>query len=399
MSLTQTVFIETYGCQMNVADSEVVASILEMDGFKLTDSAQEADLVLINTCSIRDNAEQKVLSRIHYYQSLEKKGQKPIIGILGCMAERVKEKLIQEYHVDLVAGPDSYMDLPNLIGAVQQGEKAINVELSKTETYKEIIPSRIGMGHISGFVSIMRGCNNFCSYCIVPYTRGRERSRDPQSILKEVEDLKNKGYKEVTLLGQNVNSYRFRSETTGEPELTFAGLLSLVAKAFPDVRIRFSTSHPKDMTDDILETIAAFPNICNHIHLPVQSGSSRILKLMNRKYDREWYLNRIKAIRRIIPDCGISTDLFCGFHSETEEDHQQTLSLMREVGFDSAFLFKYSERPGTFASKNLPDTVPEKTKIARLNELIALQNTLSAESNAKDVGHVFEVLVEGFSKR
>lgn len=382
---------------MNVADSEVVASILEMDGFTLTDKADNADLVLINTCSIRDNAEQRILSRINHFNAQRKKGKKLILGILGCMAERVKEELVEKHHVDLVAGPDAYLDLPNLIGAVEQGEKAVNINLSTTETYRSVLPSRIGGPSISGFISIMRGCNNFCNYCIVPYTRGRERSRDPESILGELANLVSKGYKEVTLLGQNVNSYRYSEE--GDSTLTFAGLLALVADAAPDVRIRFSTSHPKDMTDDILETIAAHANICKHIHLPAQSGSSRILKLMNRKYDRPWYLERVAAIRRIIPGCGLSTDLFCGFHSETPEDHQETLSLMREVGFDSAFLFKYSERPGTYAAKHLPDTVAESEKIERLNELIALQNEQSAASNAKDVGQVFEVLCEGYSKR
>jgi len=392
-----TVYIETYGCQMNVADSEVVASILEMDGFVLTDNADNADLVLINTCSIRDNAEQRILSRINHFNAQRKKGKKLILGILGCMAERVKEALVENYHVDLVAGPDAYLDLPNLIGAVEQGEKAININLSTTETYRSVLPSRIGGPSISGFISIMRGCNNFCNYCIVPYTRGRERSRDPESILAELANLVEKGYKEVTLLGQNVNSYRYTKE--GGPTLTFAGLLALVAETAPGLRIRFSTSHPKDMTDDILETIATHANICKHIHLPAQSGSSRILALMNRKYDRAWYLERVAAIRRMIPGCGLSTDLFCGFHSETPEDHQETLSLMREVGFDSAFLFKYSERPGTYAAKHLPDTVAEHVKIERLNELIALQNELSAASNARDVGQVFDVLCEGYSKR
>ena len=385
---------------MNVADSEVVASILEMDGFELTKTLGEADLVLMNTCSIRDNAEQKIISRLQFFQSQKKKGRKLVVGVLGCMAERVREELISNHHADIVVGPDAYLDLPNLIGAVQKGEKAINIDLSTTETYKDIIPTRLGNARISGFISIMRGCNNFCTYCIVPYTRGRERSREPQSILKELDDLYNKGFKEVTLLGQNVNSYRFKAtEVSEEKDLNFAGLLALVAQAKPDMRIRFSTSHPKDMTDDILETIAQYPNICKHIHLPVQSGSSRILDLMNRKYDREWYLDRIAAIRRIIPDCGITTDMFCGFHSETPEDHQASLTLMREVGYDGSFLFKYSERPGTFASKNLPDTVSEEEKINRLNELINLQNKLSGESNARDLGKEFEVLVEGFSKR
>lgn len=384
---------------MNVADSEVVASILEMDGFELTEHVLEADLILVNTCSIRDNAEQKVASRLAYFNSLKRnKGKKPILGVLGCMAERVKETLIEAFNVDLVAGPDAYLDLPNLIGAVQQGEKAINVQLSTTETYENVLPSRIGMGKISGFVSIMRGCNNFCSYCIVPYTRGRERSRDLQSILKEVTDLKAKGYKEVTLLGQNVNSYNF-VESEEAAGINFAQLLAFVADAAPEMRIRFSTSHPKDMTDDVLDVMASKPNICKHIHLPVQSGSSRILKLMNRRYDREWYLGRIAAIRERMPDCGITTDLFCGFHSETEEDHQQSLSLMEAVGFDSSFLFKYSERPGTYAAKHLPDTVSEAVKIERLNELIAKQNQLSEISNSKEVGKTVEVLVEGFSKR
>lgn len=381
---------------MNVADSEVVASILGMDGFELTQTLSEADLVLLNTCSIRDNAEQKIYSRLQYFQSQKKKGRKPVVGVLGCMAERVKDELINEHHADLVVGPDSYMDLPNLIGAVQRGEKAINIELSTTETYKDILPARLGKG-ISGFISIMRGCNNFCTYCIVPYTRGRERSREPESILRELHDLWANGYREVTLLGQNVNSYSYTS--TEGITFGFAELLALVADAEPQMRIRFATSHPKDMTDDILETIAIKPNICNYIHLPVQSGSSRILKLMNRKYDREWYLSRIAAIRKIVPNCGLTSDIFCGFHSETPEDHAQTLSLMREVAFDTAFLFKYSERPGTFAAKNLPDTVAEEVKIERLNELIALQNELSAISNEKNVGKEFEILVEGFSKR
>lgn len=381
---------------MNVADSEVVVSILGMDGFEMTEDLAAADLVLLNTCSVRDNAEQKIYSRLQYFHSLQKKGKKPVVGVLGCMAERVKDELIREHHADLVVGPDSYMDLPNLIGAVQQGEKAINIELSTTETYKDVLPARLGKG-ISGFISIMRGCNNFCTYCIVPYTRGRERSREPESILRELHDLWEKGYREVTLLGQNVNSYRHQIE--GKEVVGFAGLLALVADAEPNMRIRFATSHPKDMTDDILETIAAKTNICNHVHLPVQSGSSRILKLMNRKYDRSWYLERIAAIRRIIPNGGLSTDIFCGFHSETPEDHSETLSLMREAGFDSAFLFKYSQRPGTYAAEKLPDTVPEEEKIKRLNELIALQNELSAVSNANDVNKEFEILVEGFSKR
>ena len=390
-------FIETYGCQMNVADSEVVASIMQMAGYTLCDTIEEADAIFVNTCSIRDNAEQKVLSRLAYFQSLRKHHKHLVVGVLGCMAERVREQLIAENGVDLVAGPDSYLDLPNLVGAAEHGEKAVNVELSTTETYREVIPSRIGLNRISGFISIMRGCNNFCSYCIVPYTRGRERSREPESILGELADLKAKGFKEVTLLGQNVNSYRY--ERADGTVVDFPALLALVAQAAGDMRVRFTTSHPKDMSDETLHVIAAWPNLCHHIHLPVQSGSNRILKLMNRKYTREWYLDRIAAIRRILPDCGITTDMFSGFHSETEADFEETLSLMREVGFDSSFLFKYSERPGTYASKHLPDDVPEEVKIARLQRMIDLQNELSLESNRRDIGHEFEVLVEGFSKR
>ncbi|CCZ71149.1 (Dimethylallyl)adenosine tRNA methylthiotransferase MiaB [Bacteroides sp. CAG:702] len=394
---TKKLFIETYGCQMNVADSEVVASIMQMAGYTPCDTLDEADAVFMNTCSIRDNAEQKILNRLEFFHALRKKRKHLIVGVLGCMAERVKEELIAHHHVDLVAGPDAYLTLPDLIASVEAGEKAINVELSTTETYRDVIPSRICGNRISGYVSIMRGCNNFCHYCIVPYTRGRERSRDVASILNEVNDLRQKGYKEVTLLGQNVNSYRFEQEDGSV--ITFPILLRTVAEAIPDMRVRFTTSHPKDMSDETLHVIAEVPNVCKHIHLPVQSGSSRILKLMNRKYTREWYLERVAAIRRIIPDCGLSTDIFSGFHSETEEDHQMSLSLMRECAYDSAFMFKYSERPGTYASKHLPDDVPEEVKIRRLNELIELQNQLSAESNAKDVGKTFEVLVEGVSKR
>jgi len=389
-------FIETYGCQMNVADSEVVASIMKMDGYTLTHDVKEADVIFINTCSIRDNAEKRVIQRIEYFNAMKRKRKnKLIVGILGCMAERLKNQLIEEYNVDMVVGPDAYLDLPNLIGVAEQGEKAINVELSKTETYKDVIPMKIG-GGISGFITIMRGCDKFCTYCIVPYTRGRERSREPESILAELRDMSEKGFKEVTLLGQNVNSYFY---TDGNQTVDFPTLLEMVAHEAPDMRIRFTTSHPKDMTDETLETIAKHKNLCNFIHLPVQSGSSRILKLMNRKYDREWYLDRIAAIRRIIPDCGLSTDIMCGFYSETEEDHQETLSLMEEVAFDSAFMFKYSERPGTYAAKKLSDNVPEKVKIRRLQEIIELQNTLSLKSNQKDVNKEFEVLIEGFSKR
>ncbi len=390
-------FIETYGCQMNVADSEVVASIMKMAGYSLCDTIEDADAIFVNTCSIRDNAEQKVLSRLTYFQSLRKHKRSLVVGVLGCMAERVREQLVTEHGVDLVAGPDAYLDLPNLVGAVERGEKAVNVELSTTETYREVIPSRIGGNHISGFISIMRGCNNFCSYCIVPYTRGRERSREPESILRELIDLKSKGFKEITLLGQNVNSYRY--ERPDGTIIDFPTLLSLVAQTAEGMRVRFTTSHPKDMSDETLKVISFYPNLCRHIHLPVQSGSSRILKLMNRKYTREWYLDRIAAIRRYLPDCGITTDMFSGFHSETEEDFEETLSLMREVGFDSSFLFKYSERPGTYASRHLPDDITEEVKIARLQRMIDLQNELSLVSNRKDIGKEFEVLVEGFSKR
>jgi tRNA-2-methylthio-N6-dimethylallyladenosine synthase len=393
--MAKKLYIETYGCQMNVADSEVVASVMKTAGYEVESDLEKADAVFVNTCSIRDNAEQKIDSRLTYFQTLKKK-RKLIVGILGCMAERQKEALLESKVVDLVVGPDAYLDLPNLIGMVEQGYQAINVELSTTETYKNIIPSRISGNSISGYVSIMRGCNNFCSYCIVPYTRGRERSREVNSILNEIEDLNKRGFKEVILLGQNVNSYCFNE---GERVVNFAQLLSIVAQAYPSMRIRFTTSHPKDMSDDVLETMVNYPNICRHIHLPVQSGSDKILKSMNRKYTREWYLNRIAAIRRIIPDCGITTDMFCGFHDETDEDQQLSLSLLKEVVFDSAFMFKYSERPGTFASKNLPDNVPEEVKIARLNEIIALQNQMSALSNQRDIGKIFEVLVEGRSKR
>ena len=388
--------IETYGCQMNVADSEVVASVMVMAGYEVTDNMDEADAVFLNTCSVRDNAEQKIISRLEFLYSLQKKGRKIIIGVLGCMAERVKDELIENYHADLVVGPDASMSLPDLIAQVECGHKAINVELSTTETYKDIVPQRICGTHIGGFVTIMRGCNNFCHYCIVPYTRGRERSRDVESILRECRDLADRGFKEVTLLGQNVNSYRLPDspEIPGFPEL-----LRRVARAVPEMRVRFTTSHPKDMSDETLHVIAEEPNICHHIHLPVQSGSNRILKLMNRKYTREWYLDRVAAIRRIIPDCAISTDIFVGYSSETEEDHQLSLSLMRECQYDSAFMFKYSERPGTYASKHLPDDIPEDVKVRRLNELIVLQNELSAESNKRCIGQEYEVLIEGVSKR
>lgn len=385
-------FIETYGCQMNFADSEVVAAIMQTADYDLTENISDADAIFINTCSIRDHAEKKAMSRLEYFASLKKKKKGLVVGVLGCMAERIKEDLLKEKVVDLVVGPDSYLDLPNLVAQAASGHKAINVEPSVTETYKDVLPKRIGGNAISGFVSIMRGCNNFCTYCIVPYTRGRERSREYESILSEVVDLQKRGYKEVTLLGQNVNSYNY-------DRLTFAMLLDKLATEVPDMRIRFTTSHPKDMSEDTVKVIARHHNLCKHIHLPVQSGSSRILQLMNRKYTREWYLDKIAMIRRIIPDCGITTDMFTGFHSETEEDHQMTLSLMREVGFDNAFMFKYSEREGTFASRNLPDNVPEDVKLRRLQEAIDLQLELSLASNKRDIGKEFEVLVEGRSKR
>ena len=387
-------YIETYGCQMNVADSEVVASVMQMAGYESTDDIAEADAVFLNTCSVRDNAEQKIYRRLEALDAERRKRGRLIVGVLGCMAERVKEDLLEQYGADLVAGPDAYMSLPDLVAQAELGHKAINIELSTTETYRDVVPQRIGLGHkIGGFVSIMRGCNNFCHYCIVPYTRGRERSRDVESILREVRDLNDRGFKEVTLLGQNVNSYQ------GNEGNSFPQLLRRVAETAPGMRVRFTTSHPKDMSDETLHVIAEMPNVCRHIHLPVQSGSNRILQLMNRKYTREWYLDRVAAIRRIIPDCGLSTDIFVGYCSETEEDHQLSLSLMREVGYDSAFMFKYSERPGTYASKHLPDDVPEEIKIRRLNELIALQTEMSALQNKKDEEHEFDVLVEGFSKR
>lgn len=403
-------YIETYGCQMNVADSEVVASVMRMAGYDPIDNLEGADAVLLNTCSVRDNAEQKILSRLDALFAEKKKRNKQngetvrkdlIIGVLGCMAERVGQDLVDNHHADLVAGPDAYMSLPEMFAQVEMGHKAINQNLSTTETYRDVVPQRVHTNHISGFVTIMRGCNNFCHYCIVPYTRGRERSRDVESILTEVRDLRDRGYKEVTLLGQNVNSYRAvcLSADGEQREVLFPELLRLVAREAPQMRVRFTTSHPKDMSDDTLRVIAEEHNVCRHIHLPVQSGSDRILGLMNRKYTREWYMERVAAIKRIVPDCGLSTDIFVGYHSETEEDHQLSLSLMRECAYDSAFMFKYSERPGTYASRHLPDDIDEETKIRRLNEMIALQNQLSAESNARCVGKEYDVLVEGVSKR
>ena len=399
-TFSKKVRIETYGCQMNVADSEVVAAMMALAGYEPTDNDNEAAAVLLNTCSIRDNAEQKIYSRLAYWNALRRKsGRNVIIGVIGCMAERLKNELIEKHGVDLVAGPDAYMDLPDLVAAAETGNPAINIELSTSETYRDVVPRRLGgSGAVGGFISIMRGCNNFCSYCIVPYTRGRERSREPRSILRELEDLRKRGFREATLLGQNVNSYSYSDPDTGET-VDFPALLAMAAQAAPDMRIRFTTSHPKDMSDRTLETIARYPNLARHIHLPVQSGSDSVLKNMNRKYTREWYLDRVAAIRRILPDAGLSTDMFTGFYNESEEDFQETLSLMREAAFDSAFMFKYSERPGTLASREMKDNVPEEVKIDRLNRMIALQNELSLESNRRDIGKEFEVLVEGPSKR
>ena len=395
--MTKKLFIETYGCQMNVADSEVVASVMKMAGYDTCGDVAEADAVFLNTCSVRDNAEQKIYHRLEALDAERRHGRKLIVGVLGCMAERVKDELLNRHGADLVAGPDAYLALPDLIAQAETGHKAINTELSTTETYRDVVPQRLHGARIGGFVSIMRGCNNFCHYCIVPYTRGRERSRDLESILREVRDLRDRGYKEVTLLGQNVNSYSWSMQQ--DSSISFPELLRRVAEEAPQMRVRFTTSHPKDMSDETLHVIADMPNVCRHIHLPVQSGSNRILQLMNRKYTREWYLDRVAAIRRIVPDCGLSTDIFVGYCSETEEDHQLSLQLMREVQYDSAFMFKYSERPGTYASKHLPDDVPEETKIRRLNELIQLQTELSASQNRKDEGRTFDVLVEGYSKR
>ncbi|GBU06772.1 tRNA-i(6)A37 methylthiotransferase [Bacteroidales bacterium] len=393
---TKKLFIETYGCQMNVADSEVVASIMQMDGYKTTTKIEEADAILVNTCSIRESAEQKVHARLQYFQSLKKKRKNLIIGVLGCMAERIKEDLLSQHKVDLVVGPDAYLDLPHLFASVENGEKAINVSLSTTETYRDVMPLKITGAKISSFISIMRGCNNFCTYCIVPYTRGRERSREIESILSELNNLKEQGYKEVTLLGQNVNSYSYKNESEN---IDFTQLLETVALEAPQMRIRFNTSHPKDMSDETIAIIAKYHNICKHIHLPAQSGSSKILKAMNRSYDREWYMQRIAKIKQLIPECALSTDLFCGFHSESEEDHQETLSLIREVKFDLAFTFKYSERPGTYAAKNLPDNVSEEIKSRRLQEIIDLQREISLENNKNAIGKTYEIIVEGYSKR
>lgn len=420
-------YIETYGCQMNVADSEVVASVMKMAGYEPTKHEDEADAVFLNTCSVRENAENKIYHRLDQLYAEQKRRKREIrndegntserppliLGVLGCMAERVKDDLIKNHHANIVCGPDAYMSLPEMMAAAELGQPAVDVALSTTETYRDIIPSRIGGNHVSGFVSIMRGCNNFCHYCIVPYTRGRERSRDVESILAEVRDLHDKGFKEVTLLGQNVNSYGLLPngrrpengiiiEEEGGKELhvcSFAELLRRVARSVPEMRVRFTTSNPEDMSEDILHAIAEEPNLCHHIHFPAQSGSNNTLRLMNRKYTREDYLEKVAAIRRIIPDCGLTTDIFVGYHNENEDDFEQTMSLVREVQYDSAFMFKYSERPGTYAAKHLPDNVSEDEKICRLNKLIHLQTAISASQNKKDEGKVFEILIERFGKR
>lgn len=399
MSNSQKLYIETYGCQMNVADSEVVASVLEEKGYTVTEDINDADVILVNTCSIRENAEQRVWGRLDVFKQVKKKKPELTVGVIGCMAERLKEKLIEEDKtVDIVVGPDAYRELPNLLENAESGQKGVNVILSKEETYADINPVRLDKNKISAFVSIMRGCNNMCSYCIVPYVRGGERSRDPKSIVREVEDLYNKGYKEVTLLGQNVDSYFWDAENE-EEQIRFAQLLEMTAKISPKLRIRFSTSHPKDMSDEVLYTMAMYNNICNHIHLPAQSGSTKVLEAMNRGYTREWYMDRINAIKRILPDCSISTDIMTGFPAETEEDHQDTLSLMEWVNYDFAYMFKYSERPKTYAARHLKDDISEGTKTRRLTEIINLQNKLSEKSKKGDLGKVFEVLVEGVSKK
>ena len=393
-------YIETYGCQMNVADSEVVASVMKMAGYEVCDNEADADAVFLNTCSVRENAENRIYHRLEQLHAEQKKGRRLILGVLGCMAERVRDDLVENHYANLVCGPDAYLDLPGLIAQCENGHNAVNINLSTTETYRNVVPQRLGANRVSGFVSIMRGCNNFCHYCIVPYTRGRERSRDVESILAEVSDLHDKGFKEVTLLGQNVNSYGLLPNGKRPDDGTsFARLLTTVARAVPDMRVRFTTSNPEDMSEDLLYAIAAEPNLCNHIHFPAQSGSDRILHLMNRKYTREQYLQKVEAIRRIIPGCGLTTDIFVGYHDESEEDFQQTLSLVREVRYDSAFMFKYSERPGTYAAKHLPDNVPDDVKTERLNQLIALQTEISAEVNKEDEGKTFEVLLERFGKR
>lgn len=403
LEVSQKLYIETYGCQMNVADSEVVASVLKDKGYTITEDINEADVILVNTCSIRENAEQRVWGRLNVFKQIKKKKPELTIGVIGCMAERLKEKLIEEEKtVDIVVGPDAYRDLPSLLETAESGQKAVNVILSKEETYADISPVRLDKNRISAFVSIMRGCNNMCSYCIVPYVRGAERSRDPESILDEITDLFNKGYKEVTLIGQNVDSYIWESESQKEKEnktIRFAQLLEMTAKISPKLRIRFSTSHPKDMSDEVLYTMAMYNNICNYIHLPAQSGSTRILEKMKRGYTREWYMDRISAIKRILPDCAISSDIMTGFPDETEEDHQETLSLMEWVNYDFSYMFKYSERPKTYAARHLKDDISEGTKSRRLTEIINLQGKLSEKNKKADLGKVFEVLVEGVSKK
>ena len=395
--LGRKLYVETYGCQMNVGDSEILVSIMQNEGFRYTEDIAEADVILVNTCSIRDNAEQRIWGRLREFRRYKKNRPGLIVGIVGCMAERLREELFEkESVVDVVAGPDSYRDMPRLVAMAASGKRGVNVELSSEETYGEIRPVRLDANGVSGFIAIMRGCNNFCSYCVVPYTRGRERSRNPQTIVNEAAELFDAGYREVTLLGQNVNSYQWQENGS---EIDFPDLLAMVAKISPLLRVRFSTSHPKDLSDKLVDTMAAWPNICRAIHLPAQSGSDAVLAAMNRKYTREWYMGRVNAIRQRMPECSISTDLIAGFCGESEQDHALTLSLMKEVGYDSAFMFKYSQRPGTHASKFMQDDVPEQLKLQRLNEIIALQNDLSLESNRRDVGKIFEVLVEGRSRR
>ena len=393
------VYIETYGCQMNVNDSEVILSILQDEGYALTDNIDEANIILANTCSIRDNAEQRVWGRIDQFRLQKRKRSGVIIGIVGCMAERLKTRLLEGHEVDLVAGPDAYRSLPQLIRNITPSSPQINVLLSHEETYADISPVRMDKNGISAFISIMRGCNNVCSYCVVPYTRGAERSRDPETIVREAQELFDNGYKEVTLLGQNVDSYFWKDKDNADKNVNFAQLLEKVAKISPELRVRFSTSHPKDISDEVIYTMAIYENICRHIHLPVQSGSSTMLEKMRRKYNREWYLERVAKIRSVLPDCGITTDVIAGFSGETEQDHQDTLTLMEKVVFDSAFMFAYSERPGTLASKKYPDDIPYEEKTRRLNEIIALQGRMSLKSNEKEIGKYMKVLVEGPSKK
>ncbi len=395
--MSKKIYIETYGCQMNVGDSEVIFSILGKEGYERTESMDDADVILANTCSVRDNAEQRIWGRIEVFHKQKEKRSGVVVGIVGCMAERLKDKLLDTHKVDLVAGPDSYRTLPTLLRDIAPDKPQINVMLSHEETYADIVPVRTDRNGVSAFISIMRGCNNVCSYCVVPYTRGAERSRDPQTIVDEARDVFSKGYKEVTLLGQNVDSYNWKP-AEGEG-CDFPELLEMVARISPELRVRFATNHPKDISDELIETMARYDNICNHIHLPVQSGSDRLLEKMRRRYTAEWYLERVAMIREVLPGCGITTDVIAGFCSETEEDHRQTLELFRKVGFDYAYMFYYSERPGTLAARHYPDDVPPDVKTRRLNEIIALQNELSLKSNRNDIGKVFRVLVEGPSKK